>query len=107
MTRIYVCVGCGRLDESDRADVLTCSPTCRVKAHRNGSAKALRERAASMDVSPGLVAEGQAVKELLPHRVDDLLFGRLKVEQIRGELRAAFGRRAMQAAQLMAQDAEA
>lgn len=96
--RIYVCVGCRRLEESDRADVLTCSDACRVRAHRNGSAKALREAAAKMDASPGAVAEMGAVIELLPHRAEEMSFGRLKINQIRVELQAAFNKRAMQAA---------
>ena len=42
---VYVCAGCDLLAMADRSDQLTCSTACRVRAHRNGSLKALRARA--------------------------------------------------------------
>lgn len=64
---VFVCVGCSMLAMSDRTDALTCSPACRVRAHRNGGLKRLRVLAEQADIPPGILLRVKAIKELCPH----------------------------------------
>ena len=73
MSYVYVCIGCGCLDELDRSDRLTCSPACRVRAHRNGSLKELRAAAAEDDLRPAAFLHARAMKTLLPDRKQEML----------------------------------
>jgi hypothetical protein len=63
---IFKCAGCDCLEESARKDTLTCSPACRVRAHRSGELKRLRELAARMDVDPSAILHAGAAKRLAP-----------------------------------------
>jgi hypothetical protein len=49
---ISVCPGCDRLFDTERRDAMTCSPACRVRAHRSGELKRLRSIAKSLKVRP-------------------------------------------------------
>jgi hypothetical protein len=97
---VYVCVGCGLLDETERSDQLTCSPACRVRAHRNGALKVLRTHAKSLDVDPALVLRCCAVQLLRPDLADDIRAGRLKVDDAQPDVHRAFIARAFAAARL-------
>jgi hypothetical protein len=88
--RVFVCCGCGLLADSLRSDVITCSPACRVRAHRNGSAEALRRLAARFDIRPGLLSEARAVIWLRPDLESRIAAGGLKIEDCRTEVFAAF-----------------
>jgi hypothetical protein len=63
---VFQCVGCGLLDMADRRDVTTCSPACRVKAHRNGSSARLRRVARSFHIPPATIRQAAAVELLRP-----------------------------------------
>ncbi len=52
---IAVCRGCDLMFETSRKDQLTCSDACRVKAHRNGSLKALRDFCKAFDIEPHML----------------------------------------------------
>lgn len=68
----YVCAGCGKLSQSNRRDQLTCSTACRVKAHRNGSIKALRDLAVSFDISPASIVQSKAIGALRPDLAEQI-----------------------------------
>jgi hypothetical protein len=59
-----VCEGCGLMFGTQRKDQLTCCTACRVKAHRNGSLKALRKMAESFDLEPGQILQAAAIDKL-------------------------------------------
>jgi len=61
---IMVCDCCGLMFETQRKDQLTCSTACRVKAHRNGSLKALRKLAESFDLEPTQILQAAAIDKL-------------------------------------------
>jgi hypothetical protein len=76
-----VCIGCRRLACSERSDAITCSTACRVRAHRNGSAKRLRDIAAAQDVSPGLVQQVAAIEALTPEIADEIWAGKRRIDE--------------------------
>ena len=63
---VFQCAGCGLLDMADRRDAFTCSPACRVKAHRSGSAARLRRIAGNHGIPPALIRQAAAVELLRP-----------------------------------------
>lgn len=87
---VSVCAGCGRLDQSERSDTLTCSPACRVRAHRNGSLKALRAIALSLDIRPATILQCKAVIWLRPDLAEQLSNGKLTINAAQSQMRAAF-----------------
>jgi hypothetical protein len=73
---IRVCAGCDLLFPSARIDQVTCSPACRVRAHRSGRLRRLREQHRTVSelrgVSPALALELNALMRLCPnisHRI--------------------------------------
>jgi len=73
MSYVYVCAGCDLLGEAERSDCMTCSPACRVRAHRSGEIKRLREIAEQIRVSPASILHAKALERLLPDRVDEMI----------------------------------
>lgn len=80
MSYIIVCAGCQKLTQVTRADALTCSPACRVRAHRNGGAERVRAMAHSARVSPGLIVRCMAIKILRPDLVDLCRSGEIEAD---------------------------
>jgi hypothetical protein len=70
---VYVCVGCNLLDHSERSDQLTCSPACRVRAHRNGSLQTLHALAKTHEVTPASIQQAAAVQRLATHIGDQVM----------------------------------
>lgn len=95
---IFACIGCGRLHESNRKDRLTCSGQCRVRAHRNGSLKALRDLARRCDVKPGGILRAQALCDLRPDLAELVRTGERSLDTTDRDVRAAFFKRLMQVA---------
>jgi len=87
---VYVCLGCGLLDETERPDRLTCSPACRVRAHRNGRLKLLRAHAKDHDVELSLMMQCEAVIRLRPDLADEIRAGRLEIDAAQPDLHRAF-----------------
>jgi len=89
---IFVCVGCGLLACSGRSDRLTCSPRCRVRAHRNGSLKRLRDLAAlpTFDIEPASIQQAAAVEQLRPDLAEKLKLGQMELQDTRKEMWSAF-----------------
>lgn len=89
---VFVCVGCGCLASSPRSDALTCSPACRVAAHRNGSMQALRALAGNpgLDVHPAAIQRAAAVRLLLPDREASVMSGQVTFEDLREPLWRAY-----------------
>ena len=89
---VSVCVGCDGLFKAERSDALTCCTACRVRAHRNGSLKRLRELAAApmFRVHPGGIQQAKAVQLLLPDAGADILSGKRTFDELRPEVMAAF-----------------
>ena len=87
---IYVCAGCDLLDQSERSDTLTCSPACRVAAHRNGAAAALRQLAVAAKVSPALILRAKALQQLCPGIVERVMHGEVEIDDL--EVRGAMHR---------------
>ncbi|ABE63622.1 hypothetical protein Nham_2854 [Nitrobacter hamburgensis X14] len=61
---IVVCAGCDSFFESERSNQLTCSPACRVKAHRNAAITRLRVFADALDVSVAAMQQAEAIRRL-------------------------------------------
>lgn len=89
---VFVCAGCDLLAVSDRSDALTCSTQCRVRAHRNGSLKALRDLAAgpAFRIPPALIQQTAAVQRLRPDMADRILAGTMDIDDTRPEVWSAF-----------------
>jgi hypothetical protein len=86
----YVCAGCGGLAQTERKDTLTCSPACRVKAHRNGSLTRIRVLANRFNVLPSMMLQTKAQKILRPDLNERLLSGEIDIYSVQGEISKAF-----------------
>lgn len=95
---VYVCIGCGLLDQTERRDTITCSTACRVRAHRNGSSKALREAAAAFKIDASGIAQAEAVRVLRPDLIPKMEAGLLELEDMQADMSRAFFERCRQAA---------
>lgn len=100
---IYVCIGCNLLNQADRKDRLTCSGQCRVRAHRNGSLKALRELAHQAKIQPALISQAKALQRLRPDLAEIVSAGKLDLEDTIKDMRVAFTELVMRAAHLAAE----
>jgi len=88
---VFVCAGCNLLAQSDRSDALTCSPACRVRAHRNGELKRLRSSATALDIRPALIQRAKAVTRLQPDLEGRIRAGELSLDDVRPQMARAFG----------------
>jgi hypothetical protein len=95
----YVCIGCGALDQSERSDKLTCSTACRVRAHRNGELRHLRELASSLKILPASILQARAIEQLCPDTVQQIRNGRLTLEEAQPAANHAFLQLLLQAAE--------
>jgi hypothetical protein len=86
-----VCVGCEKLFIAERSDALTCSGSCRVRAHRNGSLRRLRELAAApmFRVPPSGIQHCRAIRLLLPHAGADIASGKRTPDELQPKAIAA------------------
>lgn len=89
-----VCIGCGLLEITTRRGTLTCSAACRVRAHRNGSAAALRDLAARFKLPPDLLLQARAAQELSPTIAEAVRAGTAELEDVQPQLCALLDRRA-------------
>ena len=86
----YVCIGCGLLSQSERSHTITCSAACRVRAHRNGSAKALRDLAAAFKIDASDIAQAEALSILRPDLEQAVASGALDIPDAQADLNRAF-----------------
>lgn len=90
---IFVCLGCRLLAESNRRDTLTCSPSCRVRAHRSGSVKKQQAIADLHQVSVAMLGHAAAVRMLRPDLVDDIIRGKVTMDDAMPMAAAVFDER--------------
>lgn len=76
----FICLGCGLLAQSERSDAVTCSPACRVRAHRNGAAAENRLLAKKIDVPIGMMGQVKAVITLRPDLAERIRIGEIEVD---------------------------
>ena len=86
----YVCIGCGLLSQSERSHTITCSAACRTRAHRNGSAKALRDLAAAFKIDASGIAQAKALSILRPDLEQAVASGALGIPGAQADLNRAF-----------------
>lgn len=97
---IFACAACGMLQMSSRSDALTCSPACRVKAHRTGQIKLLKARALAGAIvdertgkpRPCLLLQAQALNRLLPDLANAVMRGDLTIDQAQPRMVKEFTR---------------
>lgn len=90
-TRVFVCVACDHLAESNRADALTCGGACRVDMHRHPARiDSLRKTCKSYDIPVHLVLDCMAIDRLRPDLANRIKSGELDVDDVRGEVWIAF-----------------
>ena len=87
---IYVCAGCDLLDFADRSDKMTCSTACRVRTHRNGYLKLLRDVGRRVGVYPAIILQIDAIKRLCPDLYEQLRARSLTIEDAQPEVWNAF-----------------
>jgi hypothetical protein len=87
---VYVCAGCGLLASSERSDALTCSGACRVRAHRNGELNRVREIARQWEITASSILQSKALSLLRPDLENEIMAGRLTLEDARGDVYRAF-----------------
>jgi hypothetical protein len=92
---IAACAGCDALFESQRKDQLTCSPGCRVKAHRSGALKELRSVASRLEIAPSIIKQAAALRLLRPDFEPKVLAGKLTLSEAMPDLCTAFDRLVM------------
>jgi len=102
-TYIYKCLGCGLLDAVERRGVLTCSTACRVRAHRNGTAEALRKLARDFKIPPELILQCEAAVALSADIARRLHAGLVEMDDVQPEMCRLFNQLAMR----MAREVEA
>ena len=85
---VFVCCGCDLLSVSSRNDALTCSTACRVRAHRSGHIKMLRELAHSLGLvnddgkpMPAGIKQCNAIQRLRPDLSERITAGTLTIKQ--------------------------
>ena len=86
---VFVCAGCDLLASSRRSDALTCSTTCRVRAHRSGRIKKLCGLCDLMGLTdentgkpkPEFILHADAIKRLCPEMEVKIIDGSLTVYQ--------------------------
>ena len=83
---IGVCLSCDVLFMAKRRDQLTCSPACRVKAHRTGKLKSIRQIARAYHIPPAMMVWAKAVKRLRHDLSAKLPDGRTTLEVVRPEV---------------------
>ncbi|AWC25475.1 hypothetical protein CO731_04972 [Aminobacter sp. MSH1] len=103
---ISYCPMCETVYEASRRDQLTCSPACRVKAHRTGRLDELKRVAKFLDIHPSLALRAQATEILRPDLGRKIAAGEIDYDDILSEMDAAYNARAMQAARMVMGDAE-
>jgi hypothetical protein len=82
--RVFVCANCGGLADTSRAHAVTCSNVCRVSLHRHPENFAdLRETCVAARITPAMVLECMAVKQLRPDLLDKIRAGTLEIEHTR------------------------
>ena len=87
---IAVCAGCDCLFDSVRSDKVTCSPACRVKAHRSGRLRSLKATSALLDVRPSIVQQCVALDRLRPDLTPQVTADALALEQAMPDVVIAF-----------------
>lgn len=95
---VFVCAGCNLLAESSRSDAMTCSGSCRVRAHRSGSLSRLRQNAALMKIRPSSIQQASALLLLRPDLEAEVMVGRLTLDEAQPMAAQAFARLLMEAA---------
>lgn len=80
MTYVIVCAGCDLLAYAERADQITCSSACRVRAHRNGSGDALRLLASDHRLPAGMLARAGAMWRLRPDLAERVKQGEIDID---------------------------
>ena len=78
---VFVCAGCDLLEQSQRNDALTCSPACRVRAHRSGVLRKLRDTAKSIHVPPAMLLQAAAIKRLSPETAAAVASGAIELDE--------------------------
>jgi hypothetical protein len=91
----YVCVGCNGLAQSERSHTITCSDVCRIRAHRNGSAKALRALAAGCKIAPAQIQQASALLQIRPDLEAAVIAGTLEIEDAQPEVNRTFVQKLM------------
>ena len=86
---IFVCAGCDLLAESSRSHATTCSPACRVRAHRSGELKRLQKNT-SAGVTCAEVLRAAALLRLRPHLEASVVAGTLTIDEAQPEVCNAF-----------------
>jgi hypothetical protein len=90
---IFKCVACGLLAPSNRSDAVTCSPKCRVWLHRHPEQLAqLKAACDGLEVSVAMTLQVAAVDLLRPDLAQAIRDGKLKLDDTRADVWAAFWR---------------
>jgi hypothetical protein len=95
---VFTCAGCDLLATSKRSDALTCSPACRVRAHRSGKIKQLHAIASQLVLTnnrtgktvPAIIQHCSAVRRLRPDLFQQIEAGRLTVYHAMPDVYRAF-----------------
>jgi hypothetical protein len=87
---IAVCVGCDGLFDSVRADQITCSSACRVKAHRGGKMKSIRALADQFKIKPAGIQHSSAIQRLRPDLSDQIFAETMTNEEARPLVEAEY-----------------
>ena len=87
---VTVCVGCECLFDTVRCDQMTCSPACRVRAHRNGSMARRRSLADFMQCDPAGIGFAGAMLILRPDLEARIMSGGAKFDDLMPDLLKAY-----------------
>ena len=87
----FVCAGCAGLAQSHRRDTLTCSSACRVRAHRNGSFKAIHTLASTMKIDAADILKAKAIMMLAPALNQSVAAGTMTIDDAQPAMAAKFG----------------
>lgn len=93
----FVCCGCDLLNVSSRNDALTCSTACRVRAHRSGYIKTLRELARRLGLvnddgkpMPAGIKQCEAIQRLRPDLAERIDAETLTINQAQPDVYREF-----------------
>jgi hypothetical protein len=78
---VTICAGCQGVFACRRKDQVTCSPKCRVNAHRSGEMKRLQRFADSFEVTVSSMQRAAAVRALRPDLADQIFARKMTEEE--------------------------
>ena len=89
--RVFVCISCNKLCDSQRAHAVTCSPACRTAVHRKPERfDELKKLCEQWRAQPALVLQARALDLLRPDLTRSVIDGKIDLDDTREDVHREF-----------------